>query len=135
MGFTTSFRMGQLLNYSLDAPAHPDGMETHEFMSTCFVDAVRACLRKGGFAKKEHEVEEGGTFLVGYRGHLFQMFGDYQMSEAACGFDACGSGANVALGALYTSPRRRPQDRLLHALEAAESLNAGVRGPFVIEVA
>lgn len=133
MGFTDSFRMGQLLRYAFQCPPQLPSKAIEEYMVMDFVDAVRECLKEGGFAKEESGQESGGTFLVGYRGRLFEVSGDYQVGEALDGFSAVGSGAQVALGALYATRGREPEERLLTALEAAERYNAGVRGPFVIE--
>lgn len=47
-GFTTSFRMGQLIRWSLEVPL-PDG-DLERFMCTVFIDAVRDCLKAGGYA-------------------------------------------------------------------------------------
>ncbi|WP_433233811.1 hypothetical protein [Actinomadura nitritigenes] len=129
MGFTTSFRMGQLLRWSLEAP-HPKG-DLEKFMSTVFVDAVRETLKDGGWLRKDSEREGGGTFLVGVRGRLFTIESDFQVGEAADGYAAVGCGHDLALGALYaTSGQRKPRRRLRLALEAAERFSAGVRGPF-----
>lgn len=130
-GFTTSFRMGQLIRYSL-APPKPKG-ELDAFMSTRFVDAVRSCLKSGGWARREDEREEGGTFLVGVLGHLYTIHGDYQVATAADGFAAVGCGDQVALGALYATAGTglKPKARVKLALRAAERFSAGVRGPFV----
>src|SRR6266403_6271489 len=57
MGFTSSFRMGQLLQYKLKVPARKDGQDVFEFMATYFIDAVRDCLKLGGYAEKEKERE------------------------------------------------------------------------------
>jgi len=67
MGFTTSFRMGQLLRYAF-TPPEPDTADLHRFMCTAFTDALRQCLKDGGWAQKDKEQEEGGTFLVGTTG-------------------------------------------------------------------
>ena len=133
MGFTTSFRMGQLLRYSLKPPRrHPDD-EIHQYMVVDFVNAVRSCLKAGGYASKEDEVESGGTFLVGYAGHLFTVNSDYQVGIPEDGFAAVGSGQDIALGALFaTQGQATPRDRVLTALRSAERFNAGVRGPFHI---
>jgi ATP-dependent protease HslVU (ClpYQ) peptidase subunit len=130
MGFTTSFRMGQLLRYALKAP-EPNG-DLERFMVTTFVDAVRECLKEGGWATKDSEREEGGDFLVGVHGRLFSVHPDYQVGEAVDGFAAIGCGQEIALGALYTTARTRmaPEKRVKLALEAAERFSAGVRGPF-----
>lgn len=133
MGFTSSFRMGQLLHYALTPPPHePPDLNVHHYMVTRFVDAVRACLKDGGYARKEHEQEEGGVFLVGYRGRLFRIASDYQVGEAVDGYDAVGSGDQAALGALHATQGQDPVERVFTALQAAERLNAGVRGPFTV---
>lgn len=132
MGFTTSFRMGQLLRYGLDVPNHPEGMDDAEFLSTVFVDAVRRCLKDGGFAKRESEVESGGIFLLGYRGRLWRVDSDYQVVETEEGVDAVGSGNEVALGALWATAADDPEDRIWTALEAAAHYNMGVRAPFTV---
>jgi ATP-dependent protease HslVU (ClpYQ) peptidase subunit len=130
-GFTTSFRMGQLIRYALEPPS-PEGDLEH-FMAVSFIDAVRSCLKEGGWARKENDREEGGTFLVGVAGRLFAVHEDYQVAEAADGYAAVGSGEQVALGALYATAGTEmdPGERVLVALRAAERFNAGVRGPFV----
>lgn len=134
MGFTSSFRMGQLLHYAFVPPPHPPELDLYRYMTVDFINAVRDCLKSGGWAKKEGEKEVGGIFLVGYRGHLFHVESDYQVGEALDGYMAVGSGDEVARGALYATQKLPPMVRLRLALEAAERWNAGVRGPFVIEV-
>jgi ATP-dependent protease HslVU (ClpYQ) peptidase subunit len=130
-GFTTSFRMGQLIRYSLEAPVPVGDLEG--FMATTFIDAVRTCLKDGGWARKDSDREEGGTFLVGAAGRLFAVYEDYQVAEAADGYAAVGCGSDIALGALYASARTRTPagKRVALALEAAERFSAGVRGPFI----
>ncbi|MEU4422862.1 hypothetical protein AB0F81_19715 [Actinoplanes sp. NPDC024001] len=130
-GFTTSFRMGQLIRYSLTPPA-PEG-DLDRFMATAFVDALRDCLKSGGWARKEDEQELGGTFLVGVRGRLFAVHDDYQVASAADGYAAVGCGDQAALGALYATGRTglKPAARIRVALGAAERFSAGVRGPFL----
>ncbi|MFD9948780.1 hypothetical protein ACFWYW_46985 [Nonomuraea sp. NPDC059023] len=130
-GFTSSFRMGQLLRYAL-TPPEPDYDDLPRFMVTTFVDAVRTCLKDGGHARKESERENGGTFLVGVGGRLFEVEDDYQVAEHEDGYAAIGCGAATVLGALHaTAPLGMAADeRLLRALEAAERFSNGVRGPF-----
>jgi ATP-dependent protease HslVU (ClpYQ) peptidase subunit len=132
MGFTSSFRMGQLLRYGFTPPA-PEG-DLPRFMVTTFIDAGRESLKTGGYATKSSEQEFGGTFLVGIRGRLFEIHNDYQVGEPADQIAAVGCGFEVALGALYaTAATRTPvKRRILTALSAAERFNAGVRGPFAL---
>lgn len=132
MGFTTSFRMGQLLRYTLDATPQQKAQGDHEYLATTFVDAVRRCLKDGGFAKLEAAQEEGGDFLVGYRGHLYQVCSDYQVASNSAGFDSVGCGREIALGALHVTEGQPPRRRVATALEAATRFSAGVSAPFHI---
>lgn len=133
-GFTSSFRMGQLLRYALVIPDHDPRMPTEKYMATAFVDAVRECLKTHGFAKKIYEVEEGGTFLVGYNGRLFCIQDDYQVAEAVDRFDSVGCGHDVAKGAMFAATHLAGKERVLAALAAAERYSAGVRAPFHVEI-
>lgn len=137
MGFTSSFRMGQLLRYAFQPPTLLGvGVEKTDdvpkFMATQFIDAVRETLKGGGWLKKDSEREDGGTFLVGVRGRLFRISDDFQVGESADGYAAVGCGHEIAVGALYATAKTRmtPQRRVRMALEAAERFSAGVRAPF-----
>jgi len=129
-GFTTSFRMGQLIQYSFRPPKRYDDTDVMAYMVTEFIDALRGCLKNGGFARKDAEVEAAGGFLVGYQGRLFNIESDYQVGESVCGYHAIGCGDSFAKGALFATVGGQPIDRLTLALKAAESHSAGVRGPF-----
>lgn len=133
-GYTTSFRMGQLLEFDLSPPVQMDSEPIMQFMVKRFVPAVRDCLKTGGFQSVEKGQEYGGTFLVGYRGELFEIESDYQVSRVQTPFNACGCGRDIALGNLHATQRMRvrPDIRITMALEAAAEFSAGVRGPFTI---
>lgn len=137
MGFTSSFRMGDLLRYRLDLPRRHPGDSVDAWMRTTFIDAVRDCLKAGGYTRFEKGQEGGGTFLVGYAGRLFRIEDDMQVGEQAADYDACGCGQSFALGALHAltaghriQARFQAEPLLLAALSAAERFSAGVRGPF-----
>lgn len=132
MGFTTSFRMGQLLAYSLTPPKrHPDA-DVMRFMVTDFVDAVRNCLKAGGYARRDAEAESAGIFLIGYAGRLFKIESDYQVAESVHDFAATGCGEDYAIGTLFNNSHLGPDERIAQALATAELFSAGVRGPFHI---
>lgn len=135
IGFSGSYRLGHLLAHGFEPPRPRAGDDPAAFMVTDFVEAVRNRLRAGGALRVKDQVEEiDGAFLVGFGGRLFQIEQDLQAGEAAAGYDACGSGAEVALGALHaTRGRADPEARLTAALEAAEAHGAAVRRPFHIE--
>src|SRR6476620_1211964 len=100
LGICGSFRMGQLLRYSFTPPPIPAGCDLFAYMVTTFVDSVRECFKAGGYARKEHDQEWAGSFLVGVRGRLFCLEADYQVGEQVRPYHAIGCGADVARGAL-----------------------------------
>lgn len=129
LGFTTSWRMGQLLRYRLDV-GPPDSWDVDRFMATTFVDAVRRCLADGGWRKTSDSREEGGCVLVGVAGHLYRIDSDFQSARLADGYDAIGIGDLPALGSLHTTRGDDPQKRVLTALAAAQHVVIGVLPPF-----
>ena len=132
-GFTTSFRMGQLLAHAFTAPPLPKKRaELDRYMVVDFIDAARTLFKGSGFAVAKDGREEGGEFLVGVRGRLFHVASDYQVGALADRLHAIGCGADVALGALLVTSGLAPERRIRTALMAAERCNNGVRGPFRI---
>jgi len=134
IGYTTSFRMGQLLQYSLTIDSQKKTQDSLEYMVTTFIDGVRKCLKDGGFAKVENGVEEGGGFLVGYRGRLYTVDIDFQVNMSRDGFGAVGCGADFALGNLLETKTLNPKKRLKRALKAAGHFSTGVCGPYYVSV-
>jgi ATP-dependent protease HslVU (ClpYQ) peptidase subunit len=130
MGFTTSFRMGQLLRYKFSPPAQTVHQNDMEYMVTGFIDAARLCFSTNGFGDKDGTV--GGTFLVGYKGSLYTIEGDYQVGKSQGAFDAVGCGSDLALGSLYSTEGLPAEKRVNIALAAAATFSAGVAPPFTI---
>jgi ATP-dependent protease HslVU (ClpYQ) peptidase subunit len=133
IGYTTSFRMGQLLEHALKVPAKGDEGDDMRYMVTVFVEQVRQLLKERGVAKIESNAETGGQFLVGYSGRLYSVQSDFQVNEMADGFDAVGSGAEYALGAIAALQGTAPIPRLKRALEVSAHFNMGVSPPFVVK--
>ena len=133
IGFTTSFRMGQLLEFEFNPPGHNEGESGIGFMVRKFIPEVISCLRGGGFLATEDGRVSGGSFLVGHRGELFEVDDDFQVFSVRQGFHAVGCGTDIALGSLHTSQGKLPaKKRIKAALKAAAEFSAGVRGPFTI---
>lgn len=137
MGFTSSFRMGQLLRYRLSVPRQTILQTDMEYMVNEFIDSVRLCFMNGGFGTIADKADnEGGTFLVGYNGNLYHIGADFQVGQPMDQFDAVGCGSEIAKGSLYSSRGKSPEERIELALEAAAFFNGGVRPPFtMIELA
>jgi len=132
IGFTTSFRMGQLLRFKFSPPKYFTEKDVYEYMITDFIESVMECFKNARYAKIENSVEYGGNFLVAFKNRLFSIEGDYQVGENVVPFNACGCGADYAIGSLYTSTGK-PKERILKALKTAQEFSAGVREPFIVE--
>jgi hypothetical protein len=132
IGFTSSFRMGQLLHYSWKPPKQ-NKKDIKTFIYTDVINSIRKCFKDGGYLQKDREAEQGGRFLIGYKGHLFEVDSDFQIGYFHDNFHAVGCGSDIALGSLYsTKLDAHPIIRIETALKAAEHFSAGVRGPFTI---
>lgn len=129
-GFSVSFRMGQLLRYKLRIPPHPRGVDNFQYMATAFVDSVKKCFEDNGYA--DMDTEEGGSFVVGYRGALYSILSDYQVEETAQNYIALGGGAPFALGALFASKERDSMKKVEMALHASATFSMAVKPPFTI---
>ncbi len=133
IGAAGSERASLLLRHSLIPPRMYPDEDIDKQITVDFVNAIRSCLKSGGVAWKRDEFEWfDGSFLLGYRGHLFAIGPRYGVSRPLNGVAATGTGEDFALGVLYATQGRDPRERLLMALTAAEEFNAGVRGPFHI---
>jgi len=148
IGFTTSFRMGQILRYETELPEPPPGLgveELERFVVTHFVPAVRQSFEDHGFGKtirftlpdSPSVTEEGqvfgGRFLIGVAGRIFEIRRDYQVARPADPWAAIGTGAAPALGALCAledAPGLTLRERAEKALRAAETYTVVVRRPF-----
>lgn len=133
IGYTTSFRMGQILQFR-ELPELPPTAHLYPFMVTEFVPAVVKLFEADGYLKKEHDQKSGGQFLVGVRGELFQINSDFSVLQRVdFDFNAVGSGEGYALGALHAIRNTdNPKRKILAALDAAQSLGVYARKPYTI---
>lgn len=133
-GYTWTFRTGQVLQYVLDVPPHRSTQSDMAYLVNDFANALRTCFKDAGCMGKESSsgVEQGGQFLLGYRGKLYTVMTDCHVQPAVDGYAAVGSGQAVALGALYAAKDVDPKRRLLLALGAAAKYDRNVCPPFTV---
>lgn len=149
IGYTSSFRMGQLLRFNLALPAIVDAVgdkrteDAFQWAVKEFVPACRAAFKEGGYGKEGGERGDvGGYFLLAVRDRLFEVQGDYQVAEPDPQYVATGSGESYALGALHAliGPGAPPvteakaRDVATKALDAAVFHSAYVRPPYEVVV-
>lgn len=135
LGFTSSYRMGQLLMYAsnlIDKRDEPN--INHEYLVTKFIPNVISLFESGGYNRNNSGEKFGGTFLMGYKDKLYRIDSDYQVGESVVNYDACGCGEDFALGSLHTTEGigLTPEERIHTALRAASEFSTGVQAPFYI---
>jgi ATP-dependent protease HslVU (ClpYQ) peptidase subunit len=131
IGYTTSFRMGQILQHVAILPKCEE--PTEEFMVKEFVESIRKTFKDVGYSKIENNEEIGGEFIVGVKGRIFQIGSNYQVDQNADGMHAVGSGFMFALGSLRTTKAiLNPHHRIITALEAAAYFDNSVCDPFEV---
>lgn len=132
IGYTTSFRMGQVLQHVADLPLSKTGPPFLGHMVKTFVPAVMAEFGKSGWLYTDKDRKHGGEFLVGIGGELFEVGSDFSvLQKIDFNFSAVGCGVEYLLGSLH-STRGRPRARITEALAAAAAFSAYVRPPYTI---
>lgn len=133
IGFTTSFRMGQILLHSFSPPPMRNNIDIMRYMVNDFVVELKRIFSTTGCMAEHSNHAPVGVFLVGVRGRLFLIDSDYQVGEPLDGFDSIGCGAQYAQGSLHTTASMAGmtvKEKIEKALQAAEHFSGGVRAPF-----
>lgn len=133
-GFTTSWRMGQILQNMPDI-RKPSEKTDLEFIASDWINMVREHMETGGYNLDEGGREEFGSVILGYNNSLYEISPDYGVIEPFYNYAATGSAVRTAYGSLATTEVMKkvsPQDRILAALSAAEIHEYFVRRPFNI---
>ena len=145
MGFTSSFRMGQIL-MDIVIPKQKKGVDDHKFMRTTFVDTIRQKFDKCGFGGKEASSDNdgggdvGGVFIVIYKQQIYTIDSDFQVAMSSEPFESVGCGSSFAKGVMWSMQQAwtlniSPTAICTEALTAAAHFNCGVRAPFnIIEI-
>lgn len=136
IGYTWSFRMGQVIQYADTFPKLKEQLDNYTYLVENFVPYLRAEFKDAGWLWTENSRDEGGQFLVGIRGELFEITSEFAVLKMMDGFDAVGSGSYYALGAMRILKHNTDKDPIMKvglALEAAAYFSTSVSAPFVFE--
>lgn len=134
-GFSSSFRVGQLLKYSIKLPCNKK-MSEMEYLVTVVADRIKNICTKKGIIGKTDDQEDfiDSNVLCAINGKLFQIESSLAIIKSKFPYAAIGSGAPYAVGALYAlqdSPIP-PEEKIRIALDTACMHNAACRGPYTI---
>ena len=140
IGFTTSWRLGQLLQYNLDVPEHYADDSDMEYIVADLIPVIRETFKEGGFLAQisnngEVGREQGGSFIIAYNGILYEITADFSVIAPKEGYVAVGSGYLVATGAIafhkINNPKAHPLKTLHKVLEATSKHNPFTAPPFI----
>ena len=136
LGFSGSFRMGQLLRYSFNPPDQTIGEDDFAYLCGPWVGSLSECMKVNGCATiKDNEIGFNGDFLLGFNGALYRIHEDFQVAKRTEPYNSCGCASDYAIGAMsmLIDTDLEPEEKIIMALEVAERFSAGVKGPFVIK--
>jgi len=129
IGYTTSFRMGQLLEHTLTPPKHYDDETNTYYIINKLVPAIIKLFKEHQFLTKRDEEIIGGNFIIGYKGELWEIQNDFAALQTNQNYTAVGAGEAYAMGALATTTHMKPVERLQAVHKAVEEHCAMVAGP------
>lgn len=125
IGYTTSFRMGQILQYSWTPPVRlVNDQDDDKYLYKSVVDSVKKCFEDNGFGHKSSEEFEAGVFLIGWQGRLFEMQSNMSLMEVE-DFASVGCGSYHAVAAMKTMKHlNQLNEKPLEFLEVALEITA-----------
>jgi len=144
VGYTDSFRMGQLLEHMWEPPKKPkECKDITAFMVKHVVPSLIKVFDENKFiriigdsdnaSRRVNGQAYGGEFLIGYRSHLFKIQSDFSVLECVKPYDSIGAGEDYAKGAfelLYNKSilfDGEPEEVLKDVLLAVEGQSALVK--------
>ncbi|CAM0111736.1 peptidase HslV family [Vibrio phage 166E36-1] len=128
IGYCGSFRMGQILQYNWEQPPRIEGLTDRQYLQTDVIESMRNCLAQFGVGEFKEGEHQGGNFLIGYRGGIYEMQNNFSILKND-DFAAIGSGtyhAEAALKVLTEVPDFDPAYVLQKAIEVAGEFTTSV---------
>lgn len=121
-GYTSSFRLGQLLEYNWTQPPRLEGLSDRDYLQLDIVESIRSCFNQYGYGIKDGLEDIGGNFIIGYKGCIYEMQHNYSILRSL-DYIALGSGqshAEAVLGLLIDdNPDFDPTTVLQKAISVA----------------
>ena len=128
IGYCGSFRMGQILQYNWEQPPRIEGLTDRQYLQTDVIESMRNCLAQFGVGEFREGEHQGGNFLIGYRGGIYEMQNNFSILKND-DFAAIGSGtyhAEATLKVLTENPDFDPAYVLQKAIEVAGEFTTSV---------
>ena len=134
IGYAGSFRSAQVLRHAMALPGREESQEDMEYLVGSFLHSVRIAFAEAGILRIQDCVEDfEGEFILGYRGKIYYMQGDFSLIHTVDDFCSIGEGGDSARAVLYATRAMKtlkPIERMTLALEAASYNITSVKPPF-----
>lgn len=82
LGYTSSFRMGQLLEYAWVPPTQGVGQDDDSYIYVDVVNSFKSLFMDNGFGNKDKVEIETGEFIFGWNGRLFLHQSNHSLLES-----------------------------------------------------
>ena len=133
IGNTTSFRMGQILQYLVELPEHNDGVSNEEYIIAKCIPAIMQTFDDNGFTRDYDSQKQGGFFLIGYKGELFEVQNDFSVNSWSSGYAVVGHGEEYAVGALEALSNLPAKKRIMRTLDIVSKVSVFTSPPFYLD--
>ena len=138
IGYTTSFRMGQLLEHVWDPPENKDNTSDMDYLVKDVLPSLINVFEKNKYLQTKSEdgitgQSYGGIFLLAYKNRLYRISEDFAIIETVRNYCSCGCGEDYANGAMEAMTlngwfdEHSAEDIIKLALKSAESCCAMVK--------
>lgn len=143
-GYVGSYRVGQVVRYSLKIPPVPEDItDDYDYLCSIFIPYLINCLKENDCFqyKNEGEFTFEGELMIGYNENIYIIGSDLQVVLEEGDYCCIGSGEEYAMGAFFVineiekdfgSTIMEPELRIELALKASAEYNAAVRAPFIV---
>lgn len=133
IGSTGAARDQQIVQHLFTPTPRPKRMSPDKYMTSVFTVELLKFLMANERAWSKKEEQFDSYFMVAYAGRIYFVDSAAATVRTANTFDACGSGASVALGVLEATRDMPARKRIRLALRAAEKYVDTVQRPFTIQ--
>lgn len=101
VGYTSSFRMGQILEHLWTLPVRIEGLTDDEYIFVYVVQSLREAFKQHGYGIKSGLEEIGGNFILVYKDRIFEIQSNFSILEYDTDMIAVGSGTDAAYAAMF----------------------------------
>ena len=100
LGYTTSFRMGQLLNYNLNLPEQDASQTFSQYLVIKVIPIILQMFKEEWGARDASQDVGGGQFIILHNHTIYEVQEDFSVLQPKTRITAVGSGTYHAIAAM-----------------------------------